>query len=46
MFSRIGPRNSRRFAALRHRLSKASMQGRIEPEEALQSFAELLAGQI
>ena len=46
MFSRIGPRNSRRFAALRHRLSKASMQGRIEPEEALQSFAKLLAGLI
>ena len=46
MFSRIGPRNSRRFAALRHRLSKASMQGRIEPDEILQSFAKLLDGLI
>lgn len=44
MLSRIGARTSRRFAALRHRLAKASMRGRLDPNEVYQSFAGLLAG--
>jgi anaerobic magnesium-protoporphyrin IX monomethyl ester cyclase len=44
MLSRIGPRTSRRFAALRHRLSKASVQGRLDRNEVYQSFAGLLGG--
>lgn len=46
MLSRIGPRTSRRFTALRHRLSKASLQGRLDRNEVYRSFAELLAGSI
>ncbi len=44
LLSRIGSHNRHRFAALRHRLSKASMQDRIDPNGVFQSFAELLAG--
>ena len=44
MLRRIGPQTSRRFAALRHRLTKASMQGRLGPNEVFESFAGLLAG--
>jgi radical SAM superfamily enzyme YgiQ (UPF0313 family) len=46
MLSRIGPHTSRRFAVLRHRLSKASLQGRLDRNEVYQSFAALLAGSI
>jgi len=44
MLSRIGARTSHRFAALRHRLAKASMRGRLDPNEVYQSFAGLLGG--
>lgn len=44
MLSRLGPDTRRRFEALRHRLSKASLQGRIDPPGVFQSFAELLSG--
>lgn len=46
MLNRIGPSSRRRFAALRHRLSKAAMQGRIDLNGVYQAFAELLAGQL
>jgi p-methyltransferase len=44
MFRRIGPLTSRRFAALRHRLKKASMQGTLGPNDVYRAFAGLLAG--
>jgi len=44
MLGRLGPHTRGRFAAVRHRLSKASMQGRINPNEMFQTFSQLLAG--
>jgi anaerobic magnesium-protoporphyrin IX monomethyl ester cyclase len=44
MLGRIGPRTRRRFEALRHRLSKDCLQGRMDPGGVFQSLAELLTG--